>query len=258
MLPFLFFFYFCQPLLPDPLLSAIPQAPTFAASEDRFFVVSSVPVVSALATTDGTVLWEVEDEDGGIFTASPKVSSDDLFVYTTQANGKVASYMQETGTLFWSVDCASLTEDGSAPPCTNELAGEFSVSGDGYFLYFGDASGSIVALDLDSALNPPSLDPTSSPTGTPSYAPTEVPSDAPSLAPTFFGQTRAPTPAPTAATPSPTTSPTVKATDAPVEAAVETDSPTSTPTAAEEEAAVVSGAIISNRAKYSASRRQDG
>ena len=61
---------------------AIQKAPAFSTAETRFFVASSIPVLNALATHDGRVLWEFQGE--AEFAACPRVSSDDKYVYTIQ------------------------------------------------------------------------------------------------------------------------------------------------------------------------------
>ena len=199
-------------------IAALQNAPVLSNSEQAFVVAAYTDLFS-LGIDDGNQLWSAVGDV--VISASPKVDPEDRWVYITRADGTVSAYGMSDGSLFWSVSCESL---GSDPPCMNDLQGEFSVSGDGLTLYFGDALGNIVALNLDPAINPGSMPPTSAPTEQGSGWPSAIPSDAPSLTPTFFGQTYSPTKTPTiaptqeGATPSPTEAPVEMepvATDAP-------------------------------------------
>ena len=186
------------------------------SNSEQSFVVAAYTDLFSLGIDDGSQLWSAVGDV--VISSSPKIDPEDRWVYITRADGTVSAYGMSDGSLVWSVSCESL---GSNPPCVNDLQGEFSVSGDGLTLYFGDALGNIVALNLDSAINP---GPTSIPTEPGSGWPSAIPSDAPSLTPTFFGQTYSPTQSPTiaptaeGATPSPSKAPVEMepvATDAP-------------------------------------------
>ena len=217
---------------------ALQNSPVFSKSQDTFFVAGYTDLFM-MDTNDGNEIWNVEgDEGAAVITSSPKVDPQDRWVYVTKADGTVAAYTQLAGEEFWTVTCESLSSD---PPCVGDLQGEFSLSGDGLTLYFGDALGNIVALDLDPAVNPGTLAPTMSPTEMGSEAPTSVPSDGPSLSPSFFGQTYSPTPNPTKmpVTDEPTASP--------VDAQVEADPVATSPPSAESASidSALSAAVVS-------------
>lgn len=70
---------------------AVQKAPAFSTSETRFFVASSVPVLNALATHDGRILWEYQGE--AEFASAPKASPDDKYVYSIQVRHRVRNFI---------------------------------------------------------------------------------------------------------------------------------------------------------------------
>jgi len=160
------------------------NAATLSIDERSLFVASGANSFYSIDAYSGETQWREESDSP--FVTEARVSPDGTRVYSIeQANGKVVSRDAETGDAVWAVSCA--TYDAFNPFCQYNVDAEFSLSSDGYDLYYGDVLGSVRSLVVGFDA-PPSMPPTMSPTVTQTGSPTPV-----SPSPTAAATTAAPT-----------------------------------------------------------------
>jgi len=163
-------------LAKNNVTSAIPirNAATLSTSQSFVFVTSTSTELSCLTAADGIPVWN--SSSSGLFTTEPQVAPDDFLVYTTDESGALQARRQSDGTALWAVTCESLS---LVTNCSNILQAEFSVSSSGLYVYYGDLSGNIKAIQVALTTSPtiaPSagIAATSAPSMTP-VAPTIAP-----------------------------------------------------------------------------------
>ena len=138
----------------------------------------------------GTMTWEVPI--GSVTLGQPVVSYDNKRVYFIEAQGTVAAHDTRTGERLWSIDCKEYLSDDN---CQSSIVeGEFSLSANGQWLYFGNRMGQVVALRVG---NPPTDPPTPVPTPKPTRR-GSVPKPMPSVEVETDEPTFNPVPFPTA------------------------------------------------------------
>ena len=78
------------------------------------------------------------------FLSEPRVSPDDSRVYFIQSgDGLIYAVNQDQGDIVWVMTCDDFEED-----CANSVLSEFALSRDGRYLYYGDVTGRVIALEL--------------------------------------------------------------------------------------------------------------
>lgn len=183
---------------------------TLSIDERSLFVASGANSFYSIDAYSGETQWREESDSP--FVTEARVSPDGTRVYSIeQANGKVVSRDAETGDEVWAVSCA--TYDAFNPFCQYNVDAEFSLSSDGYDLYYGDVFGNVRALVVGFDA-PPTMPPTMFPTVTQTDSPTTAPV---SPSPTVASTSAEPTLKPTITTDEPTGRPTDPPTPEPLD-----------------------------------------
>lgn len=160
-------------------ISAIPYPGTLSTFEDVIYYSGGGSSLAAVSVFDGTVIWEYIST--GQFTSSPEASPDNSRVYGVTGLDGIVALTTMNGDEIWNIKCNDL--DTSSVPCLSRIQGDFSLSSDGLFLYFGDIGGNVRAIQVG--------DP-GAPSAAPSMMPGAFPGDdrksrVPTLAPSVSG-----------------------------------------------------------------------
>eukprot|EP00567_Pseudictyota_dubia_P013152 CAMPEP_0197436880 /NCGR_PEP_ID=MMETSP1175-20131217/4234_1 /TAXON_ID=1003142 /ORGANISM="Triceratium dubium, Strain CCMP147" /LENGTH=675 /DNA_ID=CAMNT_0042966271 /DNA_START=276 /DNA_END=2303 /DNA_ORIENTATION=- len=231
----------------DPTNGRTPVPNSAALSNDgtMLFSASATNSFHRIDAASGNVTWTAVTATEVV--TEPRVSPDDTRVYTIQQGaGVVTAHDVSDGTAIWTTKCDKYQNQN--PFCQYGVEAEFSVSSTGYYLYYSDNRGTVVALELGGVPPPTTMAPTGSepttaaPSASPSSTPTSMPTAGPTMAPVPTAMptamptpiqpwTRPPSAAPTAEpTVEPTAEPTVESTSEPTSSPATTEEPTASPT----------------------------
>jgi len=160
----------------------------------RLYAVGGGVQIMCIDTESGTSLWS-EDDEFTSFVAPPLLAEREgatSVIYSAEyTSGNIRQNDATSGARLWTYNCGA----NSCP----SIEADFSVSGSGNFLYYGDIFGNIVSLRVGTFVTPaPSVSPTLVPTGKPTLVPTQSPVAAD--VPTTARPTDVDTPMPTIAT----------------------------------------------------------
>lgn len=159
-----------------------------------YLVVASYNFFCISAQTRNTMWEDVSGRSG--YTTEPRLfeSGSDNIVYVAETlNGRLRQHNAANGQRNWEFDCSDWTRVSN---CQDVIESEFSISGDGNFVYYGDIYGRVISLQVaEFQTNEPTIAPpivpsdlpsdklSKIPSGNPSYLPSSAPSFVPSLVP---------------------------------------------------------------------------
>mmetsp|Transcript_34521 Transcript_34521/g.75554 ORF Transcript_34521/g.75554 Transcript_34521/m.75554 type:complete len:584 (-) Transcript_34521:49-1800(-) len=163
----------------QPIYSSVALEP----GEGNQYVGSATSTFAKISKT-GIIPWEVPI--GSVALGQAKVSYDNERVYFIETNeGTVAAHETRLGQRLWSMSCREYLSGDNCQSHTVE--GEFSLSRNGQFLYFGNRVGQVIALQLgDAPTDPPSPAPTPREGALFNPMPTELVTDEPTFSPIPF------------------------------------------------------------------------